>query len=158
MGSGSHLPLYLSLIALEAGLLLGVRALGARRGESLRALAGAPPRPTDVAAAAGMWLGWSGIAWLVSNVLPASTPRVVGALLPRGAIESLAWVLLSIRAGIAEELAFRGYLQRRIGIAGQAISLASSTAIRASARSFASRCMDCCSESWRTGERASFPA
>jgi membrane protease YdiL (CAAX protease family) len=43
------------------------------------------------------------------------------ARLPIGLTEATFWILLSISAGLAEELAFRGYLQRTIGIIGQTI-------------------------------------
>jgi hypothetical protein len=38
----------------------------------------------------------------------------VGRLTPHGIAESVLWVLLSISAGISEELVFRGYLQRQL--------------------------------------------
>jgi hypothetical protein len=51
-------------------------------------------------------------------------------MMPRGALEILLWVLLSISAGFCEEFIFRGYLQKQffaitgingVAIAGQAL-------------------------------------
>jgi hypothetical protein len=38
----------------------------------------------------------------------------VWALLPRGAFEIALWIAVSVTAGICEETAFRGYLQRQL--------------------------------------------
>src|ERR1700741_3305402 len=121
MVSQSHVPLYLGLIGFECALVLGVRALAARGGQSLETSLGRRPVPVDTVIAAAMWLTWMGVAWGINTWLPHSTGKVVGSMLPAGIVESAIWVLLSISAGIAEELMFRGYLQRRIGIVGQAI-------------------------------------
>jgi membrane protease YdiL (CAAX protease family) len=121
MVSGSHLPLYLILLGFEGALVLGTRALAARRGESVKKLIGRPFAPADLLIAAGMWVGWMGMVWSLNRILPSVTARVVGSMLPTGITESVLWVALSMSAGFAEEIAFRGYLQRRIGIIGQAI-------------------------------------
>jgi CAAX protease family protein len=83
-------------------------------------------RPTnhllDVALAAAMWGAWEGFSRLVIEPLAPAPDRsaVVDAMLPRGALELLGWILLSATAGIAEEILFRGYLQRRWGVLAQA--------------------------------------
>src|SRR5689334_22432598 len=117
----AHIPLYLTLIAFEAALFLGVRALAVRNGQTIRTLIGKPLSIADVLIAAGMWAAWMGVVWSINHVLPPSTSKVVGSMLPVGLTESIVWMILSMSAGVAEELAFRGYLQRRIGIIGQAI-------------------------------------
>ena len=121
MDSRTHLLLYLGLMAFEGALVIGIRAIARRNGQTLSTLAGAKPRPADLGIAAIMWLTWMGVAWLLNMALPSVTPKVVGSMLPVGALESVLWVILSISAGIAEELAFRGMLQQKIGIVGQAI-------------------------------------
>jgi len=117
----SHLPLYLTLIAFEAALFLGIRALAARRGQSLANLVGRRPTLADIPIGAAMWLGWMGVSYVIDLWLPPSTSQAVASMLPAGVIDSVLWVLLSTSAGIVEELAFRGYLQRRTGIVVQAI-------------------------------------
>ncbi|SRR6266700_30748 len=49
------------------------------------------------------------------------TKRMLGPLIPRSTLEAALFVLLSVAAGLFEEIIFRGYLQRQIGaIAGNA--------------------------------------
>ena len=80
-------------------------------------------------------------ATLLSGVLLSISPIVISflgktgwtsteSMLPRGEIETVAWVVMAISAGVSEEAVFRGYLQRQIsewtglsclGIAGQAV-------------------------------------
>ena len=69
----------------------------------------------DAGIAAGMWAAWRIVptALLGHGWLPASQAGSVQPLLPRTTLEMIAWGLLSISAGFAEELLFRGYLQRQ---------------------------------------------
>ena len=46
--------------------------------------------------------------------LGPSNAKSVDNLLPQSLIEILIWIALSITAGICEEMAFRGYLQRQL--------------------------------------------
>jgi membrane protease YdiL (CAAX protease family) len=72
----------------------------------------------DIALGAGLWAVW--IALMNPHVLGGGTNAAEG-LLPRGILESLAWIPLALSAGFCEELAFRGYLQRQFqAIAGSA--------------------------------------
>jgi membrane protease YdiL (CAAX protease family) len=51
---------------------------------------------------------------LVQHLLPASSAKSIDGLLPRGPIEIVLWIAVSITAGVVEELAFRGYLMRQL--------------------------------------------
>jgi membrane protease YdiL (CAAX protease family) len=121
MVSGSHIALYLLVISGEGALVFGVRALAAPDGRSLRELLGRRPTAADLLIAAATWVAWVGTLHLLNGWLPPSTTRVAEAMLPVGRVEPTVWILLSISAGIAEELAFRGYLQRKVGVVAQAI-------------------------------------
>jgi membrane protease YdiL (CAAX protease family) len=75
----------------------------------------------DVALAAAMWGAWVGVKLLLNRTpQPPTDSPVVQALLPHGAVEIACWILLAVTAGIAEEIIFRGYLQRRFGVVAQA--------------------------------------
>src|SRR4051812_32463567 len=114
-----HIVLYLSLIAIE-GLLTWAALSGSRaRGWTIREVIGGRwPGPIalirDMAIAAGFWAAFKfgAEAWMRAR----QTPRQphVETMLPNGAVESVLWVLLSLSAGFAEEVMFRGYLQRRL--------------------------------------------
>ena len=68
----------------------------------------------DIGIAAAFWLAAAGILQLVGGFLFAHTPRPNQEfLLPHRAGELLAWIALSVSAGICEETIFRGYLQRQ---------------------------------------------
>jgi membrane protease YdiL (CAAX protease family) len=68
---------------------------------------------------------------LTPDATQQQTLHTLGQLAPTNASEVLAWILLCILAGIAEELIFRGYLQRQfaawsrgsiaVGVAGSAL-------------------------------------
>jgi membrane protease YdiL (CAAX protease family) len=68
----------------------------------------------DLAIAAPFWVAWEATANLVHRILGPSTAKSVGDLLPRTLLEILLWIAVSITAGICEEIAFRGYLQRQL--------------------------------------------
>jgi uncharacterized protein len=72
----------------------------------------------DVAIALPFWVLWEAVAYAVHRILGSSSAKSVDDLLPRSLLEILMWIALSITAGVCEELAFRGYLQRQF----QAIS------------------------------------
>lgn len=128
-------PLYLSLIVSEWALVLYVRAGTRRTGTRLRDLIGGRWRGPkdvlrDVAIAAVFWPVWAGVAWLVHLALGPNQAKSIAILLPRGPVEILLWILVSISAGICEELVFRGYLQKQlaqlsgsgmVAVAGQAV-------------------------------------
>ena len=108
--------LYLSLIAMEWGLVLYVVRAGLRRtGASLRELIGGRwSRPVDAArdfaVALGVWALWTLFSWLASRVSGHDHAASVRSLLPRHPLDLALWVVLSMSAGFAEELVFRGYL------------------------------------------------
>lgn len=112
------LPLYLSLIAMEWGLLLYVRKGCLRSGTKLRELIGGRWRsPGDVAVDASLALG----LWTVWMIVEKGWDRWFGpahavsiqSFLPRRGGEMLLWAGVSVSAGICEELVFRGYFQRQ---------------------------------------------
>jgi hypothetical protein len=63
------------------------------------------------------WVLWEGTAYgvhrLLSGAPGAGSAKTVDSLLPQSPSEILMWVAVSITAGICEELAFRGFLQRQ---------------------------------------------
>jgi membrane protease YdiL (CAAX protease family) len=116
---GSMLPLYLSLIAAEWGLFRFVVAGGLRRGgTSFRELLGArwtswKDVARDVVVAVFAWAGWLAITAATSRFLGEGSAKGLATFLPRGPAEVVAWVALSVSAGICEETVYRGYLQRQ---------------------------------------------
>lgn len=69
---------------------------------------------TDVAIALPFWVVWESAAYLAHWMVGPSGAKSVGDLLPRSLVEILLWIAVSITAGICEEIAFRGYLQRQL--------------------------------------------
>lgn len=121
-------PLYISLVATEGALLFYVSRGIRKTGLTLADLVGgrwknARDIAVDVLVAAIIWTTWLIIAWLISPFLPPSLGPLVNTLLPRNLAESVLWILVSVAAGLAEEITFRGYFQR------QAIAMTSSPAI-----------------------------
>jgi membrane protease YdiL (CAAX protease family) len=115
---GSALPLYLSLLAAEWGLVRYV-VIGIRRtGTGLRDLIGARwagPKDAlrDVGIGLGFWAAWTATAPLLARFLGPDSAASIDKLLPHGLPESAVWILLSLSAGFCEEVVFRGYLQRQ---------------------------------------------
>ena len=131
----SNLPLYASIAISEWALFYfawrGMRAHGVGISEVM----------------GGRWGSWKDVArdviiaalfFFVATALlrlyvqaVGSHASNVGAILPRGMVEKVVWVFLSITAGICEEWVFRGYLQRQftalsrsvvVGIFAQAVT------------------------------------
>jgi CAAX protease family protein len=116
----SHsLSLYLSVIAMEWGLVFYLWKGGLRRtGTSMRELIGgswpnASAFVRDVLLAAGLWCIWTVFGRLWTHWVPASGSASIQSLLPRQPLEILLWVLVSVSAGFCEEVVFRGYFQRQ---------------------------------------------
>lgn len=116
---GSALPLYLSLIAAEWGLLRFVLVWGLKRnGTRLRDLLGQrwsswKDVARDVVIALAVWAVWTFAEVHAYRMLGSDTAKDISALLPRGPIEIAVWVALSMTAGFCEEAIFRGYLQQQ---------------------------------------------
>lgn len=115
----SVVPLYLSLLALEWGLVLFVwRGALRQNGAKFRELIGGRwsgpwDVARDVALALVTWLVWVGIQVGWDTWLSSGHPRTIENLLPQGVLEISFWIALSVSAGFCEELVFRGYLQRQ---------------------------------------------
>jgi membrane protease YdiL (CAAX protease family) len=125
-------PLYLSLIVLEWGLVWFVCRGLRRTGTRLRELIGgrwSGPRDIviDVLLGCGLWGLWSAVEAGWQRWLAAGHAASIQPLLPQRVLEMALWVVLSISAGICEEVVFRGYLQcqfkalTRSGLAGVAL-------------------------------------
>jgi membrane protease YdiL (CAAX protease family) len=121
-GSGERpnaLIVYASLLVGELALIYVV-ARGIRRsGHSIQELIGGQwrtPRQVGVDIALA-FLTWGAIklfavAW--DKWIPIRDhARSIGALLPVGPTEIVIWIALSVVAGAAEEIVFRGYFQRQ---------------------------------------------
>ena len=112
--------LYVSLLAGDWGLVYYVWKGGLRRsGITLLQLVGARWNSVraifvDVVLAFGIWILWQGSSFFWKHWLGTGHAASISPLTPRGIGESTLWVLLSISAGISEELVFRGYLQRQL--------------------------------------------
>ena len=125
--SGNAVAGYISVTAFEWLLVLYVRMGVHKRGVRLRDLIGgrwATPKAVmkDVALGAGLWAVWMGL--MNAHVLGGGTNAAQG-LLPQGILQSMTWIPVALSAGICEELAFRGYLQKQFqaitGSAGWAV-------------------------------------
>jgi len=115
----SRAPLYFGLIAVELVFVwfvaIGVRA----RGHTLLDVAGRRwPAISDGLIDVSLALGTAALLRLVISPLLINLlgrwSANTGFLLPRTASESMIWILVSLSAGICEELAYRGYLQRQL--------------------------------------------
>jgi membrane protease YdiL (CAAX protease family) len=125
--SGNAVSRYISVVVFEWLLVLYVRMGVHKRGVRLRDLVGgrwATPKEVmkDFALGAGLWAFWIGM--MNPHLLGGGTNAAQG-LLPKGILESLAWIPVALSAGFCEELAFRGYLQKQFqaitGSAGWAV-------------------------------------
>ncbi|HET7225321.1 MAG TPA: type II CAAX endopeptidase family protein [Candidatus Eisenbacteria bacterium] len=124
----SHLAQYVVLIALEWALFAYVR-FGLRRGGTPLAQVIGP----RWAALRDVWkvLLATAVFWVVKEVIlglvqhgltlagysrAAEQHRTMALMAPHGVVESVIWVLLSCSAGFVEEVVYRGYLQRQLGL------------------------------------------
>lgn len=100
-----------------------------RRGGNLETLSGGrwtswKSLATDVAITIPFWLVWEGAAYGVHWILGPSSAKSVGDLLPRSLVEILLWIAVSVTAGVCEEMAFRGYLQRQFRVLSGNVAIA----------------------------------
>ena len=117
---------YLIAIATEWGMAYWVWAGVHWRGGNLRDLTGG--RWTswrnlllDVAIAIPFWIVWEFTAWAVHLVVDRIPAPTASYHLPGGFAEISLWILLSVSAGICEEIVFRGYLQQQFHAATHSI-------------------------------------
>ena len=112
-------PLYLSLIAMEWGLVVWVWRGGLRRtGTKLSGLIGgrwasAKDVLVDGGLGLGLWAGWIMVEMAWNRWFGAGHAASIQTFLPQRALEILLWIGVSISAGFCEELVFRGYFQKQ---------------------------------------------
>jgi len=111
--------MYLSLVAMEAGIFFYVKSGLDRYQVPIQDVicgdwSGAKSILRDVGIGLGAWLVWLAIngAW---NKFWGADPSVSIYVLPHRLLDVPLWIAVSISAGISEEFAFRGYLQRQFG-------------------------------------------
>ena len=112
------IPLYLSMMAAELGLVYGCWVGVHLRGGGFRDLIGgrwlsAKDVMVDIALAAVVWILWLGIQIGVSRLWGANSAKSMNVLTPQHSIEIVLWFVLCVTAGFAEEVAFRGYFQKQ---------------------------------------------
>ncbi len=110
--------LYVSIIALQYGLLRLIIVGLRRRGHSLSDIFG---KKENSLRAIGLDFLIAGLFWIAGiTVLEIIRKWIggdeahIGGLLPTGVLESAFWIILSITAGFVEEVCYRGYLQKQI--------------------------------------------
>ncbi|MGD0367324.1 MAG: type II CAAX endopeptidase family protein [Acidobacteriaceae bacterium] len=118
-GHSQAIPVYLTIIGMDWALLYYCWAGVHHRGGNLQTLSGERWKTwkavaIDVAIVLPFWVLWEGAAYGVHWLLGPSSAKTVDSLLPHSALEILVWIATSITAGVCEEMAFRGYLQRQI--------------------------------------------
>jgi membrane protease YdiL (CAAX protease family) len=115
---GAVLLKYFLLILSEWGMAYWAWAGVHWKGGTLRDLTGGRctnwrSAATDVAIAIPFWIVWELTAWLVHRVVERVPATTASYQPPSGFAEVTLWILLSISAGIGEEIVFRGYLQKQ---------------------------------------------
>jgi membrane protease YdiL (CAAX protease family) len=115
-------PLYLSLIAMEWGLFFYVWKGGLRRsGTKLGELIGGRWRSAkdvvvDAGLAVGLWTVWTIVEKGWDLWVGPGHAASIQTFLPQRGGEILLWVVVSLSAGICEEVVFRGYFQRQFEV------------------------------------------
>ena len=115
----SHaVQVYMAAILMDWLLLYYCWAGVHHRGGNLRTLSGGrwtswKSLATAVGIAGAFWVLWEGAECSVYWLLGPSSAKTVDSLLPKSLVEILIWIATSITAGICEEMAFRGYLQKQ---------------------------------------------
>jgi uncharacterized protein len=115
-------PIYLTAIAMDWALLYYCWVAVHRAGGNLATLSGGrwtswKSVGVDLAIALPFWLLWEGVAygahWLLSSAAGSGAAKTVDSLLPQSLSEIVLWIGVSLTAGICEEMAFRGFLQKQ---------------------------------------------
>jgi membrane protease YdiL (CAAX protease family) len=120
-----QISLYVWLIALEVLLLRFVsRSLKAFHTPLSALVSECPVTARSLAIDSGIGLGllaaWFIIEWALGGLLGSGDQRSVDRLILRHTVEVPFWILLSMCAGVIEELVFRGFLQRQFAaLSGQ---------------------------------------
>ena len=112
------IQIYLIAIMMDWALFYYCWAGAHRRGGGLATLSGGrwtswKSAVVDVGIALPFWALWEGAAYGVHWLLGPSSAKSVDSLLPQSLLEVLLWIATSITAGVCEEVAFRGYVQRQ---------------------------------------------
>jgi CAAX protease family protein len=112
------LPLYLSLIAMEWGLVYyvwnGLRRTGTKLSELIGGKwTGVKDVLVDAGLALGLWTTWKLVEAAWDRGLGTGHAASIQTFLPQRALEILLWIGVSMSAGVCEELVFRGYFQRQ---------------------------------------------
>jgi uncharacterized protein len=79
---------------------------------------------SDVAIAIPFWGVWELTAWLVHLAVDRVQTPTTPYHPPSSLVEILLWILLSVSAGICEEIVFRGYLQQQFRAATRSVAAA----------------------------------
>lgn len=112
-------PLYISLIAMEWGLVIyvwrgGLRRTGTRLSELIGgSWANAKDVLVDCGLALSLWAVWMLFETMWNRWLGPEHAASIQTYLPQRALEIIFWIGVSISAGFCEELVFRGYFQRQ---------------------------------------------
>ncbi len=112
------IPIYLTALVMDWLLLYFCWVGVHRHGGKLWDLAGGRWKSwhdvfTDLAVMLPFWAVWEGAAYGVHLLLGSGSAKTVDSLLPKSLVEVLVWIATCVTAGICEEMAFRGYLQRQ---------------------------------------------
>jgi uncharacterized protein len=115
---GYAIPIYLTALVMDWFLLYFCWAGVRKHGGNLWDLAGGRWRSwrdvfSDLAVMLPFWAAWEGAAYVVHLILGPDNAKTVDSLLPKSLLEVLVWIATCVTAGICEEMAFRGYLQRQ---------------------------------------------
>lgn len=121
---GHAIQIYITVGLMDWALLYYCWAAVHHSGGSLRTLSGGRwtswrDLVADLAIALPFWILWEatayGVHWLLALGTQGSiAAKTVDSLLPQSLLEIVVWIGISITAGICEELAFRGFLQRQL--------------------------------------------
>ena len=113
--------LYLPMIVMQAAIVGYVTRIG-RPANALRALIGrrwdsGRRAAEDSGLALTGWLGVLGSETLWAKLVTAKAglSAPIAAALPHTSVERVAWVLVALSVGFAEEVTYRGYLQTQLG-------------------------------------------
>lgn len=125
-------PFYLCIIALEWGLVATVRGAMSRCGFRLGDLINGASFPNwknllrDVIISVPFFFVWQYTGRFVSQLLGPNQAKSIEGLLPQeqSAIEAVLWIVVSISAGICEEIVFRGYFQHNFAAYTRSIAAA----------------------------------